>query len=62
MEYFNRDQAFPARGVFSGLPVQAIPTKRKTKEWFKATMDSLELIGLKPVSYTHLTLPTKRIV
>jgi hypothetical protein len=47
MEYFNRDQAFPARGVFSGLPVQAIPTKRKTKEWFKATMDSLELIGLK---------------
>ena len=45
MEYFNRDQAFPARGVFSGLPVQAIPTKRKTKEWFKATMDSLELIG-----------------
>ena len=25
MEYFNRDQAFPARGVFSGLPVQAIP-------------------------------------
>lgn len=47
MEYFNRDQAFPARGVFSGLPVQAIPTKRKTKEWFKATMDALEVIGLK---------------
>lgn len=37
MEYFNRDQAFPARGVFSGLPVQAIPTKRKPR------------IGLKPL-------------
>ena len=47
MEYFNRNQAFPARGVFLGLPVQAIPTKRKTKEWFKATMDALEVIGLK---------------
>lgn len=47
MEYFNRNQAFPANGVFSGLPVQAIPTKRKTKEWFKATMDALENIGLR---------------
>lgn len=47
MEYFNRDQAFPSSGVFSGLPVQAIPTKRKTREWFKATMDALETIGLR---------------
>lgn len=47
MDYFNRNQAFPANGVFSGLPVQAIPTKRKTKEWFKATMDALENIGLR---------------
>jgi len=47
MEYFNRNQAFPANGVFSGLPVQAIPTKRKTKDWFKATMDALENIGLR---------------
>lgn len=47
MEYFNRRQAWPSNGVFSGLPVQAIPTRRKTKEWFKATMDALENIGLR---------------
>lgn len=47
MEYFNRNQAWPANGVFSGLPVQAIPTNKKTKEWFRATMDALEQIGLK---------------
>lgn len=46
MEYFNRNQAFPANGIYSGLPAQAIPTKNKTKEWFKSTMDALELIGL----------------
>lgn len=47
MEYFNRNEAWPAAGVSSGLPVQAIPTKRKTQKWFEATMDALELIGLK---------------
>lgn len=47
MDYFNRNQAWPATGVFSGLPVQAIPTNRKNKEWFHATMDALEHIGLK---------------
>ena len=29
-----------------GLPVQAIPSKEKTEQWFKATMDALEHIGL----------------
>lgn len=47
MEYFNRDQAWPSNGVFSNLPVQAIPTRQKTKEWFHATMDALEHIGMK---------------
>lgn len=47
MEYFNRNQVWPANGIFSGLPVQAIPTNKKTKEWFHATMDVLEHIGLK---------------
>lgn len=47
MDYFNRNQAWPATGVFSGLPVQAIPTNKKNKEWFHATMDALEHIGLK---------------
>lgn len=47
MEFFNRNQAWPETGAFSGLPVQAIPTKYKTKEWFKSTMDSLEVIGLR---------------
>lgn len=47
MDYFNRNQAFPSAGAISGLPVQAIPTKRKTREWFKATMDALENIGLR---------------
>lgn len=47
MEYFNRNQAWPYSGSFTGLPVQAIPTKNKTREWFKATMDALEDIGLK---------------
>lgn len=47
MEYYNRNTAWPSNGVFSGLPAQAIPTKRKTEQWFKATMDALEQIGLK---------------
>ena len=46
MEYFNRRQAWPSNGAFSGLPVQAIPSKRKTKEWFHATMDALENEGM----------------
>ena len=47
MEYFNRNQAWDLPGNGTTLPVQAIPTKNKTKEWFKATMDALEVIGLK---------------
>lgn len=47
MEFVNRNPAWPEVGAFSTLPVQAIPTKYKTKEWFKGTMDSLEVIGLK---------------
>lgn len=47
MEYFNRNTVWPSTGGVSELPVQAIPTKRKTKEWFRATMDALEVIGLK---------------
>lgn len=50
MEFFNRDQAWPTTGGVSELPVQAIPTKRKTKEWFRATMDALEVIGLKQMA------------
>ena len=47
MEYFNREQAWPEIGAgTTGLPVQAIPTRDKTEEWFKATMDALENIGL----------------
>lgn len=30
----------------TALPVQAIPSRQKTEEWFKATMDALEDIGL----------------
>lgn len=47
MEYFNRNQAWPSSGSFSGLPAQAIPSKNKTEKWFKETMDALEYIGLK---------------
>lgn len=47
MEYFNRNQAWPSNGSFSGLPAQAIPSKNKTEKWFKETMDALEYIGLK---------------
>lgn len=47
MEFVNRNPAWPETGAFSGLPVQAIPTKYKTKEWLKGTLDSLEVIGLK---------------
>lgn len=47
MEIFNRNQAWPSTGGVSELPVQAIPTKRKTKEWFRSTMDALEVIGLR---------------
>lgn len=50
MEYFNRNQAWPTNGAFTGLPAQAIPSKNKTKEWFKATMDALEVIGLKQMN------------
>ena len=50
MEFFNRNQAWPATGGISELPVQAIPSRRKTKEWFRATMDALEVIGLRQMA------------
>ena len=50
MDSFNRNQAWPSTGGVSELPVQAIPTKRKTKEWFRSTMDALEVIGLRQMS------------
>ena len=28
----------------------------------KTTVETLHVLGIEPVSYTHLTLPTKRIV
>ena len=50
MEYFNHNQGFPAHNASMMLPVQAIPTSKKTKKWFHATMDSLENIGVKQIS------------
>ena len=41
------------RGIASGIssmPAQALPKKQKDEDWQKATMDSLELEGLKQIS------------
>ena len=44
------------------LRIEDTDLKRNSQEAAKAIVDAFEWLGLSPVSYTHLTLPTKRIV
>ena len=66
----------PRNAVWQGLEQRLFAPPRKSAGWWRALGGVLAgvllctvvlriqpgLIGLEPVSYTHLTLPTKRIV
>lgn len=45
----NQDRAFPG-GSISGLPVQAIPSRKKDRKWKEACMDALESIGMRQMT------------
>ena len=52
LEYFLGDNA----------PSRLMRLREKVIEFSKLPVDNLLIVSFNPVSYTHLTLPTKRIV
>ena len=59
--YMKKNQVLAAIGRYT-VVVENYSMTSYQEEGFFRLFEAFTLMGLKPVSYTHLTLPTKRIV